>query len=750
MISISRSSLSEAANWVFGQVERRSFQAETVYDQEQVNYWQPAVVPGNVRADLERLGQIPDLYFDQNYLASSWVDEADWWYRTTLQADLAPNQRSFVRFHGLDYLAAVFANDTELTRHVGMFSPVTVELTDQFSSGICHLGVRLWGSEALPRRQLSFSQKLRDRIGRRLQGGWVGVYPDRTATLKTQMSFGWDFAPPIRTVGIWDEVDLIVTGPIFIEDCQVAVTPTGQGTVQLCLNSRQPLQAADVALTVTPFNFDGASHTFRFLAARVQPDRDGFHYRTTVTFKLPDPQCWQPWDRGYPHLYNLQAKIGSSDELTVRFGIRSVQWENWQLKINDQRTFVRGLNWVPADCLPGRVTTADYTDLLNRAKATGANLLRVWGGGLREKKGFYDQCDELGLMVWQEFPFACVFIGTFPDDPAYLALVRQEANAIVKQLNHHPALVLWCGGNEFSPSRNRPLIETLAQAVRTQGPPDPAVSAPFHPVSPSQDEVHNWEVWHGLRPIADYQHERARFLSEFGLQALPDRATLAASLPDPNQDWAKRQGDVTKLERYARSFLENGLEETALSTLIEASQRAQAVGLQTAIEHVRRRKAHTGGTVLWQFNEPWPAISWAILDYFRRPKLAYHRLKWWYNPVLICLEFKPGRDWQPGQSLEAMIWGINDTLEPVRGSLQIELDGQLIFENPSITLPPDDSIQIGELIQSLNHKPVEIRLLFQDGQREISRNLYDLNWRETETDIPSKRLRRWAADITLK
>jgi beta-mannosidase len=153
---------------------------------------------------------------------------------------------------------------------------------------------------------------------------------------------------------------------------------------------------------------------------------------------------------------------------------------------------------------------------------------------------------------------------------------------------------------------------------------------------------------------------------------------------------------------------------------------------------------------LWQFNEPWPAISWAILDYFRRPKLAFHRLKWWYHPILICLEFKPGRDWQPGQSIEAMIWGVNDTLETVKGALQIELDGQLIFEAPSITLPPDDSLQLGELIHPLTRKPSEIRLVFQAGQTELSRNLYDLNWRDMEAEVPSKRFRRRVADLMLK
>ncbi len=805
-------------NWLFGQVPHRPFTTPDVYDLPTVTEWLPATVPGNVRTDLLALGRIPDPFFGEQYQQSLWVEDVDWWYRRMIEPSLGamppasersashPARRAFLVFEGIDYLSAIFVNGQELARHEGMFSRQIVEITQMLRTGPTDIAVRLWGSSALPKRQLTWRQRAWQKIATPLYRSWVGIYPDRSATLKCQMSFGWDFAPPIRTMGIWDDVNLVVTGPVFIAEASVVSQVSGQLpvessqlpvisnqalatggrrsvvsghsapadlTIHLTLDATQP-RPVEVTVHITPANFAGSEFGPFHFPLDLPPGRS-VH---PLPCHLPEAALWQPWDRGQPHLYNVKFTLTEPegeplDEVVIRTSIRAVELHNWQFTVNGQREFIRGLNWVPADSFPGRLRPEHYARLLKMARDSGANLLRVWGGGLREKRAFYDLCDELGLLVWQEFPFACVFLGSYPSNPDYLALVEAECGAIVWQLRHHPSLIVWCGGNEFSRSRHRPLLDTLAAVVQQHD-----GSRPFIPVSPSVNDggdAHNWMVWHGYQPIQTYQAEIARFLSEFGLQALPHLDTLTAALPNPGEDWVTHHADVKKLARYADLF-ENVLRVASsvsptqdatrkpglsqdegtqhagppLQSRITASQLAQATALQTAIEHMRRRKGEAGGVCVWQFNEPWPAISWAIVDYFGRPKLAYQRLVDWYHPILVSLKFPVGRRWQAGQTFSAEIWAINDSLHPYTGcELQVTLDGQLVHTQ-SLDLPADSARRFGALAHLLNVAPRQISMTLRHQAEILARNSYDLEWWDESPGPLSLRLRRWLADWALR
>ncbi len=712
-----------AQNWQLGQTDRLPFDAPTVDDRPAVSRWMPAVVPGNVRLDLLANG----LLTAPPHQNSHWVDDADWWYRMDTPPALAAGTRAFIRFHGLDYRAAIFANNRELLRHEGMFSRVTVEITDCLHTDTCQIAVRLWGSGALPRRKLSRREKMWQTIAQRLQRSWTGVYPDRSATLKTQMSFGWDFAPRVLTIGIWDTVEGIVTGETFIADAQIAVQPDGRGTLRLKLDSHM---ATDIPVILKITDTD-SEHRFRFSTFGT----GGTHH---FRFDLPAPKLWQPWDRGDPHLYRARVEIPGSDAVTLRFGVRSVSLKDWQFSINGQPEFVRGVNWVPADIFPGRITPADYRELLSMANNAGANLVRVWGGGLREKAAFYDICDELGLLVWQEFPFACLFLGSAPRTDDFLSLVAQEAGEIVRQLDAHPSVVVWCGGNEINPRRNRHIIRTLETAIAEN-----SLSArPFLPASPTAGEAHHWDVWHGLQPLAAYRREKARFLSEFGLQALPRTDTL----PERWEDWL---GDTEKLQRYLQNFLTIPYTRNDIPTLIEASQRAQTTGLQIAIEHIRRRKKETGGVILWQFNEPLPAISWAIVDYFRRPKLAFERLADWFNPILVSVDFPPGKRWRTGDTFSASVWVVNDTLQPVSGICTVAMNGVAVFA-ASVTVPPNTAVVAGDFSAQLKDTPAEMVAVLEDADCTMTRNRYDLRWHDASGRRWGLWLRRRIADWALR
>ncbi|MBE7468407.1 MAG: hypothetical protein DPW09_39230 [Anaerolineae bacterium] len=814
------------ANWYFGQVPCRAFTDPNSYDLPAVAEWLPATVPGNVRTDLLALGRISDPFLGEQYKESLWVEDVDWWYRCVIEPPnendtmrrrregagislsfilpssslFSQESRAFLIFAGIDYLSAIFVNGREVTRHEGMFSRQIIEITAALREGPADIAVRLWGSSALPRRKLNWQQRLWQKIAAPLYRSWIGIYPDRSATLKCQMSFGWDFAPPIRTMGIWDEVSLIITGPVAIlevsassyqspvishqlsvgsqhlslvtdhcslttDHCSLTTDHCPLITVHCSLDADQPRHVA-ATIRVAPANFTGPE----FGPFDFSLDLPAGPSEHRLTCHLPEAALWQPWDRGQPHLYKAQITLTQPDgepldEVTLRTGIRSIELRDWQFTINGPPEFMRGLNWVPADSFPGRLRPGHYARLLKMARESGANLLRVWGGGLREKRAFYDLCDELGLLVWQEFPFACMFLGSYPSDPAFLALVEAECGSIVRQLRHHPALALWCGGNEFGYSRNHPLLDTLAATVQQHD-----STRPFLPVSPRGD-VHNWDVWHGLAPLQTYQAETTPFLSEFGLQALPHLDTLQAALPDPTTGWSTHHADERKLERYGNLFalpdtlqlvcgawcvvrnkihVSRTTHHANLQSLISQSQRAQATALQTAIERMRRRKGQAGGVCLWQFNEPWPAISWAIVDYFGRPKLAYERLRDWYAPLLISLNFPVGRRWQAGDSFEADIWAVNDTLQALADcELQVCLDETLI-QILRLDMPPDSSICIGRLTHRLVQPPGQISLgLVHEGEL-ITQNRYDLSWFDESRQPILARFRRWVADWVLR
>lgn len=775
-------------SWQFGPVSRRPFLAANVFDLPAVVHWQPATVPGNVRTDLLALGRIPDPFVAEGYKASLWVEDVDWWYRRQVQVDdLASDQRAFVRFHGIDYLSAVFVNGVKVARHEGMFSHQWLDVTGAARAGQFELAVRVWGSSALPRRRLSAAQRWWKNVGRRLYRSWVGIYPDRTATLKCQMSFGWDFAPPIRTMGIWDEVELIVTGPMLIQGLGVRIQESGGGDLSLSpqLALHAAASTATVAtVTVTPANFQAdAAGPFRFSLGLPAGQSD-----LSLRCSLPRVARWQPWDRGFPHLYDVTVMLTTPggvplDSIGRRTGFRTVEKRGWRFVINGQPEFVRGLNWVPADSFPGRLRPADYRHRLQQARDSGANLLRVWGGGLREKAAFYDLCDELGLLVWQEFPFACEFLGAFPRHRAYLDFVTRECGDIVRQLQLHPSVVLWCGGNEFSRQRNRPLLRTLAHVVRRYD-----GTRPFIPTSPGPGDAHNWQVWHGYAPIAAYRQEKAPFLSEFGLQALPTLKTLTAVLGDLSglpkltglvDAMFAHHGDPGKLARYTALFNEQLTMSNEQLTInnddnlagnyapdnfthaplvtrhsqlkIYNSQLAQAVALQTAIEHMRRRKGQAGGVCLWQFNEPWPAVSWAIIDYFGRPKLAYRRLKSWYAPLLVSLDFPVGRRWQPGDTFAATIWLINDSLTAIN-NYQLTIRNS-VSNSPLYTqtggLAADTAICVGQFSHQFTTVPPWLTVSLHQGERLLCQNSYPLHWHDDRGGSRWQALRRRLARLAL-
>jgi len=708
-------------------------------DIDRADDWIPAHIPGDVRLDLLAAHLISDPYIATNNEESQWVDQYDWWYRTQVPLRLEPGQRAHVVFHGIDYFSSVWAGGIRLGQHVGMFSPQVYEVTDRVHNGTLDLAVRVWGSHALPSAALTLWQRLYHAIFTRLQNG-NPVFPHRIRTLKCQMSFGWDFAPVLRTCGIWDEAHLMVSGPIVLRDVWLRSSLPDDGSARVDIIVALHAAVAEQAEVCVDISPDGVVHC---QPVSLPPGPSMHHLSLTI----PRPRLWQPWERGEPSLSTVCIAVREadgvvSDERHLTMGLRSVSRRShpgahpgedpWTFVVNGQPLFIRGINWVPADSIPGRVTAADYEALLTMAREAGVNMVRVWGGGLREKRAFYETCDRLGLLVWQEFPFAGSFFGYYLQDRAFLELVEQECRAIVRALRSHPCLALWCGGNEWRLTRHRPLAHLLERVVAEEDP-----DRPFHPVSPSRGDRHNWRVWHYFYPIASYTQERRPFVSEFGLQAVPVRASLESFLPmatlwPPNEQWLYHRAEVTKLWRYAQAFGPCTLDE-----FIAATQRAQALGIQIAVEHGRRHKYRMNGVMPWQFNEPWPAISWSLVDYYRRPKEAYYTLRRIFQPVLVSVDY-PLRRYHPGEVFRGEVWVVNDLPWPLPGcTITARLGGQIVWYTRT-DIPSDCAVRVGRL-QTTVGEDLSLYLDMQADGCLLAANQYDLTYEDRER--PRLRLR---------
>ncbi|MDQ7028813.1 MAG: hypothetical protein Q9O62_03065 [Ardenticatenia bacterium] len=392
--------------WRFGPVPPRP-PATPVDDRVAVHPWRPARVPGHVQADLADHGLLPDVNQRDHVALYDQANAHDWWYERPVRLALKPGERAFVRFLGIDYLADIWWDGLHLARHEGQFVDLWAEITDTVPRDgrprEHTLGVRLWGAHAWPQPQWPLLDRLWRPLAERLIATPLRPYHHRLGLVRSQVSFGWDFAPPCLAPGIWDDVWLLVTGDVLIRDAWVHGDPR-QPRLQLELDATRPQQ---VGVEVVWWERDGREQGHLHTAAEVRPG-----VRTVeVILPVERPRLWWPWEHGQPHLYSLRVRVLEaghvSDELEITFGLRQIAWDGVHLLVNGTRTFIRGVNWVPASLLPGRLTEADYAPLLRRARELGVNTVRVWGGGLREKRAFYELCDRLGILVWQEFPFAC-------------------------------------------------------------------------------------------------------------------------------------------------------------------------------------------------------------------------------------------------------------------------------------------------------------------------------------------------------
>ncbi|MFI6079421.1 glycoside hydrolase family 2 protein [Streptomyces sp. NPDC051217] len=622
----------------------------------------PAAVPGCVHTDLLDAGLIEDPFLSRNESAVAWVGRTDWCYDTVLAPRDTEHERTDLVFDGLDTVATISVGGERVANTRNMHRSYRFDVTD-----------RLDLAAPTPLRVEFTSAYTEAEAVRALLGERPNAYPEPFQYIrKMACSFGWDWGPTLVTAGMWKPVRLehwstarlatvrplmTVDGPTGLAELRVDVERTGTGA------GRRLTARARVGDHTASVDFDG-SHT-------------------TLTVEVPHAALWWPRGYGEQSLYEAELELLDTDGTVLdrwerRIGFRTVTLDTgtdahgtaFTLAVNGEPLFARGVNWIPDDVFPSRVTPERYRTRLTQAADAGVNLVRVWGGGIYESDDFYDVCDELGLMVWQDFLFACA---AYPEEQPLRSEIEAEARENVTRLMPHASLVLWNGNNEnlwgFRDWDWEPALDgdswgegyylgLLPRVVAETDPTRPywagspwSGSWDHHPNDPAHGPAHSWDVWNRT-DYTDYLDAVPRFVAEFGWQAPPAHATLRRALPgeelsatSPGMLHHQKAHDGNgKLERgLAHHFAVPGPGPENFDRWHYLTQLNQARAIATGIEHWRSHWPVCAGTVLWQLNDCWPVTSWAAVDGDERLKPLYYTLRRLYADRLLTVQKRGGR-----------------------------------------------------------------------------------------------------------
>ncbi|MBM2614099.1 glycoside hydrolase family 2 protein [Actinoplanes sp. LDG1-06] len=622
----------------------------------------PATVPGCVHTDLLAAGKIVDPFLGENEKAVDWVGRANWVYSRDISWDGPRADRLELVFDGLDTVADIELDGVVLGSTRNMHRGYRFDVTGLLSDGPKPLRVRFTSA-------YTEAERLQAQLGAR-----PNAYPEPfNFVRKMACSFGWDWGPTLVTAGIWRGVRL--EGWSTARLSEVKTLPTyagGRGHLDLNVSIERAQTREECAQTR-----EEAGAQTRELRMRVlldgRPLYDG-PYAETLGLDAGNVQPWNPRGYGNAHLYALTVLLLDGDTELDRWerrtGFRGVRIDQtdgqFVFHVNGEPVLVKGVNWIPDDIFPSRMTRERYALRLGQAAAAGVNLVRVWGGGIYENRDFYEVCDELGLMVWQDFLFACA---CYPEEEPLHSEVVAEARENVVRLSPHPSLVAWNGNNEnlwlhgADNWAERPggdlswgetyYLKTLPDIVATLDPTRPYMAGSpwsgsweIEPNSAEAGTFHSWDVWNR----EDYTHYRdstPRFVAEFGWQAPPAWRTLREAVTDeplrPDSPGVlHHQKAIDGNDKLARGLDAHFPAPTSTEAWHFLTQLNQVRAVRTGIAHWRSYWPHTAGTILWQLNDLWPVISWAAIDGAGRYKPLWFETRNLYAERALTVQPRDG------------------------------------------------------------------------------------------------------------
>lgn len=656
----------------------------------------PVSVPSVVQQSLYDAELIPHPYLGTVEEELLWISDHPWTYTTHFDVDKELLEKDVVElvFEGIDTYASVTLNGQKL-----------FDADNQF---------RTWKTDVKPLLKPTDNLLVVDFP--RYDSTQLALYeahqprlPEKYAvTRKAPYQHGWDWAPKYKNVGLWKPVKLQAWSTASLENAYIVTNEASESQAKLTLH-------LDVESTSGGDMIAEIHHDGKLFQSFPFQQENGNHHKM-FSFNIQDPKLWWPNEMGDQTLYNFEVVLKENGKLLdsrkITTGIKTVQMVqepdekgfSFYFKVNGVPMYAKGANYVPEEMIETWINPDNTLKLLRMAQEAHFNMLRVWGGGIYPSDDFFNICDSLGILVWEDFMYA----GTmYPYDEAFLENAKIEALEQVKRLASHPSLGLWCGGNEISEGyynwgwqQSLEWSEEDDQAIKTGY--DrlfetilPMVvdtydgTRPYWPSSPSkgwgrpesltQGDVHYWGVWWGEQPYEVYREKVGRFNSEYGYQSYPDYSTLQkiaqgeslsidAKVIAAHQKHARGTRQIDDfIQRYYPTAQPKDFEE-----YVYLSQLSQAYGMEIAIEAHRTAKPYNMGTLYWQLNDAWPVTSWSSIDYYGNPKVLQERLKVLYAPVLLSLD---QRDYQ--------VFVTSDLLRNIDGMLKVSVEdrgGNLLFD----------------------------------------------------------------------
>ncbi|MDF1548095.1 MAG: glycoside hydrolase family 2 TIM barrel-domain containing protein [Bacteroidales bacterium] len=672
-----------------------------------------AVVPGCVHTDLLNNNVIEDPFFRTNEKKQQWIDKEDWSYLSEFEVDeeVLAYESVELNFKGLDTYADVYLNDSLILKANNMFREWLVECENLLKPGKNKLRVYFHSPINIGLEKLKAHGYALPASNDQSENGELGDKKVSIFTRKAPYHYGWDWGPRFVTSGIWRPVYLKVWNKAKINNIQIVQNELNEKEAKLTGNvSINSSGNQDVTIQI--------KNTGKVLYSEKASLKTGEN-SLSINYVIENPKLWWTKGLGDQHLYNISTSILVENQVIetkeTTIGLRTIKLvqkpdefgKSFYFELNGVPVFMKGANHIPNDIFLNRVTPEIYEREIKTAAESNMNMLRVWGGGIYEDDVFYDLCDKYGILVWQDFMFAC---SMYPGNEEFLANIKQEAKDNVIRLRNHPSIALWCGNNEidvawsehseggwgwkqqYNDEQHKEIWtayekifhEILPNAVNEYDPgkaywPSSPMAGPKQSASytSTSGDMHYWGVWHGKEPFSAFDEKRARFMSEYGFQSFPELSTVKKyALPEDfnieSEVMAAHQrsgiGNL-RIKEYMSWYYKTPKD---FETFLYVGQVLQAEGIKMGIEAHRRDMPYNMGTLYWQINDCWPVASWSSMDYYGKWKALQYFVKKAFEDVLIS-------PFLAGDSVAIFI--VSDKLENTKAKIKLEL---LDFEGNSV------------------------------------------------------------------
>ena len=645
--------------------------------------WRSASVPGNIFTDLISHKIIEDPFIKNNEEKVQWVSDKSWEYKTTFTLSDAVLKKEHIElnFEGLDTYAKIYINGHYLLDTDNAFRKYSISLKD----------IPLRKSNEL---RIVFQKAKTFENAAKLNSTYKLPEGNRIYTRKAQFQYGWDWGPKLNTSGIWKTVSITAWDDLKFENIFIKQKEINNKKASLSVEIVIESPSTKNANLFTRINNE-------IISSAISLQKGKHTYK--VPIEIVNPKLWWTHNLGEPYLYNFNFQLiyngKIKDEKSIKKGIRTIKLitkkdtigESFYFELNGKPVYMKGANYIPQNSFQNKVTNTHYEKLLSDVVNSNMNMLRVWGGGIYENNIFYDLCDEKGILIWQDFMFACAM---YPGDIKFLASIQEEAELQIKRLRNHASIALWCGNNENSEGWKRwgwqndrtekekkdiwndylTVFDTLLpNAVAEFSETNYWETSPKYGRGnykyKTEGDAHDWWVWHDGYPFEHFKNNVPRFMSEFGFQSFPSFETIEYINQSKKIDL--KTAAIKSHQKHNRGF--QIIKEYMLrdyktpkndEDYVYISQLLQAKGIVMGIEAQRRAKPYNMGTLYWQLNDCWPAISWSSIDNFGNWKALQYKAKNAFKNVLISSTID-------NNSVNTFI--INDTFKNLNGNLELKV-----------------------------------------------------------------------------